>query len=78
MRTIHEYRSYVFTIDFVADDPAYVVDFPDFPDIITSGDSLDKAFHNACEALDLFLEVKAKQRKRIPRPKRRLRIDVVK
>ena len=56
MTTTHEYRNYVFTIAYQAKEPAYVVDFPDIPDIITSGDTLAKAFANACEALDLHLE----------------------
>ncbi|MBU4273086.1 MAG: type II toxin-antitoxin system HicB family antitoxin [Planctomycetes bacterium] len=56
MTTTHEYRGYVFTIAYQAQEPAYVVDFPDIPDIITSGDTLAVAFANACEALDLHLE----------------------
>lgn len=56
MTTQHLYRGYLFTIDYLADDPAYSVDFPDIPQIITSGQSLTEAFANACEALDLCLE----------------------
>jgi predicted RNase H-like HicB family nuclease len=56
MNTTHDYRGYVFTITYQAQEPAYVVDFPDIPDIITSGDTLSEAFANACEALDLHLE----------------------
>jgi predicted RNase H-like HicB family nuclease len=56
MTTTHEYRDYVFTIAYQAKEPAYVVDFPDVPDIITSGDTLAEAFAHACEALDLHLE----------------------
>lgn len=67
--THHEYRGYVFTIDYQAEDPAYSVDFLDFPDIITSGTTLAEAFANACEALDLHLESLQKLGKRIPRPK---------
>ena len=40
MTTSHEYRGYVFMITYEPKDPAYSVDFPDVPDIITSGDSL--------------------------------------
>ena len=56
MKTTHEYRGYVFTITYQAQEPAYVVDFPDIPTIITSGDTLAEAFAHACEALDLHLE----------------------
>jgi predicted RNase H-like HicB family nuclease len=56
MTTTHEYRDYVFTIAYQPKEPAYVVDFPDIPDIITSGGTLAEAFANACEALDLHLE----------------------
>jgi len=72
MITHHEYRGYVFTIAYDAQDPAYTVDFPDFPDIITSGGTLAQAFANACEALDLHLESMHKLKMRVPRPKRRL------
>jgi predicted RNase H-like HicB family nuclease len=47
------------------------VDFPDFPDIITSGRTLTEAFANACEALDLHLESLQKLNRRVPRPKHR-------
>jgi predicted RNase H-like HicB family nuclease len=54
--TQHEYRGYVFSIDYAAKEPGYLVDFPDVPEIITSGPTLAAAFANACEALDLHLE----------------------
>jgi len=54
--THHEYRGYVFTLTYQAHDPAYTVNFPDFPEIITSGATLAAAFANAYEALDLHLE----------------------
>ena len=44
--TTHSYRGYVFTIDYRAEDPAYGVDFPDWPMIITSGATLSEAFVN--------------------------------
>lgn len=72
MTTTHEYRGYVFTVNYQAREPAFVVDFPDVPEIITSGDSLAEAFANACEALDLHLESLNKLGKRPPRPKHRL------
>jgi predicted RNase H-like HicB family nuclease len=54
--THHEYRNYVFAIHYWPKEPVYAVDFADFPEIMTSGDTLAKAFANACEALDLHLE----------------------
>jgi predicted RNase H-like HicB family nuclease len=56
MTTTHAYRGYVFTIRYLPEDPIYTVDFPDVPDIITSGETLPGAFSNACDALDLHLE----------------------
>jgi len=73
--THHEYRSYVFTIEYYAADPAYTVDFPDFPEIITSGATLAAAFANACEALDLHLESLLKLKKRLPKPKHFLALE---
>jgi predicted RNase H-like HicB family nuclease len=69
MITHHEYRAYVFTIEYRATEPAYTVDFPDFPEIITSGATLAEAFANACESLDLHLESLQKLGKRVPKPK---------
>lgn len=77
MKTTHEYRGYVFTVTYEAKDPAYVVDFADIPEIITSGSSLGEAFGHACEALDLHLESLQKLRIRIPAPKHRLVVEIV-
>ncbi len=73
--THHEYRSYVFTIEYQAAEPAYTVDFPDFSEIITSGATLADAFANACEALDLHLESLQKLGKRLPKPKHALNMQ---
>jgi predicted RNase H-like HicB family nuclease len=72
MTTTHEYRGYVFTIEYQAKEPAYVVDFPDIADILTSGDTLASAFANACEALDLHLESLQKLNLPWPEPTHRL------
>ena len=72
MTTVHEYRGYVFTIAYQAEEPAYVVDFPDLPDVITSGGTLPEAFGNACEALDLHLE--SLQKLGLPAPAARHRL----
>lgn len=77
MKTTHEYRGYVFTVTYQAQEPAYVVGFPDIRDIITSGDTLAEAFANACEALDLHLESLQKLGKRLPKAKHRLMVEEV-
>ena len=73
--TMHEYRGYVFTITYQAADPIFSVDFADFPEIITSGESLGQAFTHACEALDLHLESLQKLGLRVPKPKHRLLVE---
>ncbi|MCR4318341.1 MAG: type II toxin-antitoxin system HicB family antitoxin [Planctomycetes bacterium] len=77
MKTTHEYRGYVFTVEYEAKDPSYVVDFQDIPEIVTSGNSLGEAFENACEALDLHLESLQKLGKKLPKAKHRLVVEVV-
>lgn len=78
MKTTHEYRGFIFTITYEARDPAYLVDFPDIPDIITSGETLADAFGNACEALDLHLESLQKLGVALPEPMHRLVVEEVK
>jgi predicted RNase H-like HicB family nuclease len=75
MNTTHEYRGYVFAITYEAREPAYTVDFPDIPDIITSGETLSEAFNNACEALDLHLESLQKLGKRRPKVRHQLVVE---
>jgi len=77
MKTTHEYRGYVFTVTYQAKEPAYVVDVPDIPDIITSGPSLGEAFSNACEALDLHLESLGKLGQAPPPARHRLVVEAV-
>jgi len=72
METMHEYRGYVFSIQYEPKEPVYCVQFPDIPEIITSGGTLAEAFGNACEALDLHLESLQKLGKRLPARKHRL------
>lgn len=76
MTTTHVYRGYLFTIQYQADDPAYSVDFPDIPEIITSGNSLATAFAHACEALDLHLESLQKLGLPLPEPKHRMVVEL--
>jgi predicted RNase H-like HicB family nuclease len=75
--TRHDYRGYVFAIQYKAQEPIYTVDFADFSNIITSGDTLADAFANACEALDLHLESLQKLGKRVPKPKHSLVVEPV-
>jgi predicted RNase H-like HicB family nuclease len=72
MTTNHEYRAFVFTITYQPAEPVYSVDFPDIPDIITSGSTLAEAFAHACEALDLHLESLQKLALPLPQPRHRL------
>ena len=48
------------------------VDFPDFPNIITSAATLAETFENACEELDAHLESMEKLKIKIPKPRHRL------
>jgi predicted RNase H-like HicB family nuclease len=73
--TVHDYRDYVFTISYQVVEPIFTVDFADFPEIITSGDSLTQAFAHACEALDLHLESLRKLGLRVPKPRHRLLVE---
>jgi len=65
------------SVTYEAQDPAYVVDFRDVPDLITSGDTLGEAFSNACEALDLHLESLQKLGQRSPKSRHRLVVEEV-
>lgn len=73
--THHEYRGYVFSIEYLAHEPVYAVEFADFPEIITSGGTLAEAFAHACEALDLHLESLQKLNMTLPKPKHSLVIE---
>jgi antitoxin HicB len=75
MTTTHQYRDYVFTIEYQPEHPAYTVNFPDVPEIVTSGDTLAVAFAHACEALDLHLESLQKLGLPLPSPRHRLVVE---
>lgn len=77
LETTHVYRGFVFTIKYQPCDPYYEVNYPDLPNVITSGDSLSEAFANACEALDLHLESLQKLGQALPKPKHRVVIEAV-
>ncbi|MGH8060173.1 MAG: type II toxin-antitoxin system HicB family antitoxin [Candidatus Entotheonellia bacterium] len=72
MTTTHEYRGYVFTITYQPQEPAYTVDFPEVPDIITSGVTLPEAFRHAHKAFDLHLESWQKLHLPLPESKHHL------
>ena len=74
MKTTHTYRDYVFTIEYHPEDLDFEVDFPDFPSIITAGWTLEEAFSNACEALDLALETLRDLGRDIPPPSKRIHV----
>ncbi|MDP8238957.1 MAG: type II toxin-antitoxin system HicB family antitoxin [Candidatus Hatepunaea meridiana] len=70
MKTIHEYRGYVFSIEFSGEYPEWTVVYEDFDDIFTGGSTLEEAFQNSCGALDLHLESMQKLGESLPKPKR--------
>ncbi|NQU05977.1 MAG: type II toxin-antitoxin system HicB family antitoxin [Calditrichaeota bacterium] len=74
MKTTHEYRGYVFVIEFSGEHPEWTVDYADFDDIITAGSTHNEAFNNACEALDLHLESMLKLGECLPKPKMRIQV----
>jgi predicted RNase H-like HicB family nuclease len=75
MTTTHVYRDFVFTIRYRVEEPGYVVRFPDIPEIITSAETLNRAFAHACEALDLHLETLQKLERPLPEPRHRLVVE---
>ena len=77
MITTHIYRGFVFTITYRAEEPAYIVRFPDLPEVITSGADLTEAFAHACEALDLHLESLQKLGLPVPEPRYRLVMEPI-
>ena len=72
IKTIHQYRGYVFTIAKQPAKEGWKVRFSDIPTIITSGETLANAFTNACEALDLYLDALKELGRSFPKPKHRL------
>lgn len=74
IETMHTYRGYMFSIHYAPKDPSFTVDYPDLPEIITSGNTLPEAFENACAALDLHLE--SLQKLGMPKPRARHRMVV--
>jgi len=73
--TTQAYRDYVFFIHYQPEEPVYSVEFADIPEIITSGDTLNAAFVNACEALDLHLESLQKLNQPPPVRKHKLTVE---
>jgi predicted RNase H-like HicB family nuclease len=77
MTTTHIYRDFLCTITYQPATPAFSVDFPDLPDIISSGETLTEAFAHACEALDLHVESLQKLGLPDPKAKRRLVVEII-
>jgi antitoxin HicB len=73
MRTPNEYLEYVFIIEQL-DDGTFDVDFPDIPEIITGGESIDEAYHNAREALELHLDSLRELGRPLPKKTRKLAV----
>jgi antitoxin HicB len=51
-----------------ADEGGYTITFPDFPEAISEGDSLEEARYNAIEVLDLTLKSRMEDNENIPLP----------
>jgi antitoxin HicB len=51
-----------------ADEGGYTITFPDFPEAISEGDSLEEANYNAIEVLDLTLKSRMEDNENIPLP----------
>ncbi len=47
----------------------FAVRFPDFPGIVTGGYSMEEAFKNAQEALEITIETMKKHKASLPEPK---------
>ncbi len=73
MKTTNEYLDYVFIIEQL-DDGTFDVDFPDIPEIITGGETMDEAFHNAREALELHLNSLRDLGRPLPKKTRKLAV----
>jgi predicted RNase H-like HicB family nuclease len=73
--THHEYRGYVFCITYRDRQRGYIVDFPDFPDLMAIGCTLPQAFAHACKGLDLLLHSLRNLKMPQPQPKYRLILE---
>jgi antitoxin HicB len=51
-----------------ADEGGYTITFPDFPEAISEGDTLEEANYKATEVLDLTLKSRMEDNERIPLP----------
>lgn len=51
-----------------ADEGGYTITFPDFPEAISEGDTLEEANYNATEVLDLTLKSRMEDNELIPIP----------
>lgn len=71
MFTIEDYEIVIFpSLD--KDERWLYVRFPDIPEILTGGSTIEEAIQNAKEAFACHMEALQKQGKKIPEPKGRL------
>jgi len=59
---------YVYPAIFKKDTDGIIVTFPDLPDTFTDGDTMEEAFENAEDVLNLMLWGKEENKKEIPPP----------
>lgn len=59
--------------DYHPEDKHYTVHFPDLPEAVTEGETLDEAYFNASEVLTLTLEGRIDEDMDVPKPSRRLK-----
>lgn len=60
--------TYVYPAIFRKDPDGIIVSFPDLPDTFTDGDTMEEAFENAEDVLNLMLWGKEENHKEIPKP----------
>ena len=69
---------YIYPAIFKQDLDGIIVTFPDLPDTFTDGDSMEDAFENAEDVLNLMLWGKEENKKEIPAPTSPNKINVPK
>jgi predicted RNase H-like HicB family nuclease len=69
MFTIEDYEI-VIVPSHEKDEHWLYVRFPDIPEILTGGSTIDEAIKNAKEAFECHIEALQKQGKKIPEPKK--------
>jgi hypothetical protein len=70
--TVSTHRGYVFTIEYRPEPVAYQVDFPDIPEIITSGSTLTEAVRKCLRGARSAPGKPTETRQALPKVKRRM------